>query len=366
MGLAITPRMKLILTLLLLAVPALAAPVKGELFMSTPPVNTSQGPAHMEVQAFEINNAADLQRAQAEIAAKTGATPTTELFHLEVTAKDYQHGSVESLTRESLASIEADIDTQNRLDPKPVQVEPPKGFFKRHYNVTLALVRFMSNTAVVSTGLIMGKGVSLEHAVLIGALAGSMSAAVQLKSDAVFKWLSNSVLMVNAAKKLGVLPVTDAPGVSERALKQVEMYSRWAMLETGFLLAVQSAMGLLNIPIAENLLFTVGKSTMSQGVFEIGVLKASEHLAGINPRWAAKSALFKNISMFAGSGISVLAAIGSMVDMPFANLGFATLTASGLVLTFSSKITKLKSVEQILTRWKFSKPRCGYLLQMVK
>ena len=359
--------MKLILTLLLFCLPALAAPVEGQIFMSTTPVETPVGATHMEVQAFEINSAADMNRVVRELEAKTAANPNTkEFFHLEVSSKDYHGSPLDGVARSATAEIEDGIKAENRMEPKPVQVDPPKGFFKKHYNVSLAFVRFLSNSAVVSTGLVIGKGVSLEHALMIGALAGTLSASVQLKSDVIFKWLSNSVLLVNAAKKMGLLPKTEAPGVTERALKQVEMYTRWSMLETGFLLTIQTGMALLNMPVAENLLLTVGKSTLSQGVFEIGVLKASDQLAGINPRWAAKSAVFKNVALFAGSGISVLAAVGSMVDMPFANLGFAALTASGVVLTFSSKISKLKPVEQILMRWKFSKMRCGYLLQMVK
>jgi hypothetical protein len=358
--------MKLILTFVLFALPAFSAPVQGDLFMSTTPVQTPSGQVHMEVQAFEINSSADMNRVVQELSAKTKATRSKELFHVEVRARGYRNARLENVAQNGAAEIESGITAENRMDPKPVSVEAPKGFFKRNYNVSLAFIRFLSNGAVVASGLVIGKGIAMEHALLIGALAGTLSATVQLKSDVIFKWLSNSVLLVNAAKKAGVLPVTEAPGVTERTLKQVEMYSRWAILETGFLLAIQTGMALLNMPVAENLLLTVGKSTLSQGVFEIGVLKASQQLAGINEKWAGKSAVFKNVALFAGSGISVLAAVGSMVDMPFANLGFAALTATGVVLTFSSKITKIKPVEQILALWRVSKPRCAFLLQTVK
>ena len=242
---------------------------------------------------------------------------------------------------------------------------PQTGVFKKHYNLTLAFVRFVANSATVTTGLVLGRGVSLEHALVIGALAGSLSAAVQIKSDAVFKWLSNSVLLVSTAKKLGLLPKSEGdPRIEEKTLKQLEMYGRWAMLETGFLLACRTAMSLLNIPVAENLFLTVAKSTGSQGVFEIGVLKAAALLEKMNPNWTEKAAVFKNVSLFAGSGISVLAAIGSMVGMPFSNLGFVALTGAGLVLNFSSKLVTLKPVEQILRRWKImQRVRCEMLFQ---
>ena len=330
-------------------------PSPQQAFLSTEPINTASGPAHLEVQSFEINNEQDLANARREILSKAD-TRSAESFRVDVTTTDYRPHRLDAAVKRVAAEIESRINSPNKLKPKPVSTTPPNAasFFKRNYNLTLSFVRFVANTSVVSSGLVVGAGVPMEHGLLIGALAGAMSGAIQLKSDVVMKWLSNSVLMVNAAKRLRLLPQNEGmePSRAERTLKEVEMYSRWALLETGFLLVVRTSMSLLNIPVTENLFMTVAKSTASQGIFEVGVLKASQQLEKINPRWNARSAVFKNVALFAGSGVSVLAAIGSMVNMPFANLGFVTLTATGLILTFAPKLAKNKTVQQILSRWR--------------
>lgn len=345
-----------------------------QLFLSTESVPTNKGDAHIEVQSFEINNQQDLAQAKAEILEKLGQDNKSEdLFVLEVQSKEYKSNSLEQTTRLSLNEIENSLDVKNKIKPQALITESPNkvNFLKKHYNITLGFVRFVANTATVSTGLIIGKGVSPEHALLVGTLAGALSGIIQVKSDALFKWLSNSVLLVKAAQKSGLLSKNETgfTRATEKTLKEVEMYGRWASLEAGFLLICQTAMTILNIPIAENLLLTVAKSTASQGVFEVGVLKATNELEKINPRWTTKAAVFKNVSLFAGSSISVLAAIGSMIDMPFANLGFVVLTATGVVLNFSSKIVKLKTLDRIFQKWRQpTLPRilfCKNLFQLI-
>jgi hypothetical protein len=258
-------------------------------------------------------------------------------------------------TEAVVGEVESLADARERLEQKNIEVEKPQqSFLKRHYNLTLAMVRFVANTGVVSVGLITGKGVPLEHALMIGALAGAISGGIQLKSAQVFAWLSNSVVLVNSAKRLGLISNAEGipPSRSERMLREVETYSKWALLETGFLLACHTAMGLLSIPVTENLFETVAKSTLSQGVFEVGILKAAEQLERMNPNWSNRAAVFKNVSIFAGSSISVLAAIGSMIGMPYSNLGFVVLTATGLVLNFSSKIVMSERGQRLLSKWK--------------
>lgn len=328
-----------------------------QLFLSTEKIPTDKGDAHIEVQSFEINSQKDLASAQAEIMEKLQLDNRSEdLFVLEVQSKQYKSSPLEQSSQLLLNEIESSLDVKNKIKPQPLIVDAPNkaNFFKKHYNITLGFVRFVTNAATVSTGLIIGKGVSPEHALLVGTLAGALSGIIQVKSDALFKWLSNSVILVKAAQKSGLLSKKETAftHAAERTLKEVEMYGRWATLEGGFLLICQTAMTLLNIPIAENIFLTIGKSTISQGVFEVGILKATAELEKINPRWTTRAAVFKNVSLFAGSGISVLAAIGSMIDMPFANLGFVVLTATGVVLNFSSKIVKLKPIDSILQKWR--------------
>jgi hypothetical protein len=328
-----------------------------QMFMTTQPIETDAGPAYMEVTSFKIQNERDLNSAREMIIGQIKyKAKTNELFKLHITAKDQpvnQHLAVK--TEAVVGEIENLVQALEKLEPKNIEVEKPKqSFLQRHYNLTLSFVRFVANSGVVSVGLITGKGVPLEHAFMIGALAGALSGAIQLKSTQVFAWLSHSVLLVNSAKRMGLISNTDGitPQRSERILREVETYSKWALLETGFLLSVHTAMGLLNIPVTENLFETVAKSTLSQGVFEVGILKASEQLEKMNSNWNNKVAVFKNVSIFAGSSISVLAAIGSMVGMPYSNLGFVVLTGTGLILNFSSKIIFSESGQRILSRWK--------------
>lgn len=328
-----------------------------QMFMTTQPIATEAGPVHLEVTAFNIQNERDLQTARETIVGQLRyRRVTNEIFRLNVSAKGMPvNNQLAVKTQAVVGEVESLVEASERLEQKNIEVEKPHpSFLKRHYNLTLALVRFVANTGVVSVGLITGKGVPLEHALMIGALAGAISGGIQIKSTQVFAWLSNSVVLVNSAKRLGLISNTNGltPASSERILREVETYSKWALLETGFLLACHTAMGLLSIPITENLFETVAKSTLSQGVFEVGILKAADQLERMNPRWSNRAAVFKNVSIFAGSSISVLAAIGSMVGMPYSNLGFVVLTATGLVLNFSSKIVMSERGQRLLTKWK--------------
>ncbi|MBY0554389.1 hypothetical protein K2P97_07665 [bacterium] len=329
-----------------------------ELFASTEPVQTDKGMAHLEVRSFEINTIQDLEQAKSEVLQKIRTDyKTGQFFVMGVQSADHQEKSLDQAAQLSINEIEALIEAEVKVKPAPLTVENPTkvNFFKRHYNLTLGFVRFVANASVVSTGLIIGKGVAPEHALLVGTLAGALSGIMQVKSEALFKWLSNSVLLVKAAQKTGLLSKQETrfTQTAEKTLKEVEMYGRWASLEAGFLLICQAAMTILNIPVAENLALTVAKSTASQGVYEVGVMKAAQQLEKMNPRWSNKISVFKNVSLFTGSGISVLAAIGSMIDMPFSNLGFVVLTGAGIVLNFSSKIKSLfGSTELIFRRWK--------------
>jgi hypothetical protein len=328
-----------------------------QLFLNTPDIQTSVGQAHLEVQSFSIDSAEDLNRAKREISEKLHSQNRSgDVFVIEARTDEHRTTQLDQSTAEAAEQMAALVEAEHRNNTVSVDLPQPenRSFLKKHYNLTLAFVRFVANAGVVSTGLIVGKGVPVEHALLIGVLAGAMSGAIQLKSDLVFRWLSNSVLLVNTAKRLGLLRSQDGnfAATGERTLREMEMYGRWAMLEAGFLLVARTAMSLLNIPVTENLFLTVGKSTASQGIYEVGIMKSTEMLGRMNSRWASRAAVFKNVALFAGSGVSVLAAIGSMIGMPFANLGFITLTATGLVLNFAPKLLKTKPVEQILQRWR--------------
>jgi hypothetical protein len=338
------------------------------LFMNTEAVPTAEGPAHMEVQSFDVSTPENLAEAKRQIQKDLIAKPKTRhFFRLNVSSSDQVQKQKSDIAAEITAQELAEEITAGYSSPvQNIKVESArKSFFKKHYNTTLALVRFVANSATVSVGLIVGKHIPLESAMMIGMLAGSMSAAIQLKSDVVFKWLSNSVLLVNTAKKLGLIKDTAGqdPEKTERLLKEVETYGRWASIEASFLMVCETAMMLLDIPVAENLLLTVAKSTGSQGIYEVGILKTTRELERMNPELANRRETFKNVALFAGSGISVLSAVGALIGMPYANLGFLVLTGTGVVLNFGPKLLRTKPVEKILRMWRPRKAmRCEALL----
>lgn len=324
-------------------------------FLQTESVPTPYGPGHMEVQSFDVSSSKDLEEAKRQIERSLGDKRTQHLYNLNVTASDHIPRPSDTAAAAATAEISGKVDSRHRSAQKNIKVEPARpGFLKRHYNTTLALVRFIANGATVTVGLIVGKEIPLEHALIIGALTGTMSAAIQLKSDKVMKWLSNSVLLVNAATKFGLIKATpgEDPSRAAKTLKEVEMYGRWASLEAAFLIVCETAMKVLEIPIAENIFSTVAKSTASQGVYEVGVLKTINRLDEMNPDLSSRHNVYKNLALFGGSGISVLAAVGALVGMPYANLGFLVLTGTGVVLNFGPKLAKSKPVEQIMRIWR--------------
>lgn len=328
-----------------------------QVFLSTEPVPSSEGPARIELQTFAISDEADLEAAKKELIAKS-TSKTGNVYTLNVVSTDYRPGALDTEVAKSVKQIEAAQNASVKIPAQSVMVDAPKrSFLRRHYNVTLGVVRFVVNSVIVTTGIVTGRGIPIESASLIGTLAGGMSGIIQVKSDVISKWMTDSRFMVKTAQRLGLIEKSSPETESklERAVIQAEKYGRWASLEAGFLFVCNTAMSLLNIPVNENLLMTVGKSTASQGLYEGGVLVLEEQLQKINPLWAlnGKTTVFRNVAFFAGSAVSALAAIGSMVGMPFSNLGFVTLSAAGVILNLSPKLIKLKPIEQILERWRF-------------
>lgn len=323
-------------------------------FLTTSSVPSQMGQAHLEVQNFQITNLDELSEAQTTIKAKfSGTQRLSEFFTLGVQSSDYRINSLEVNFQNTVRDIKSSVSADHVSEQNPVVVEPPRGnIFKRNYNLTLGVVRGVVNGATVFAGLVVGKGIPMEHAALIGLLAGSISGGIQIKSDFFFKWLADSVAFVNMAKRLRLIPNTDGaePSRAEKILKEVVMYSKWASMEGAFLLVIQTSMAMLNVPVTEGLISTIAKSTASQGVYEVGLMKAADQLGLINPRWAGRAQIFKNVSAFGGSTISVLAAIGTLVGMPFSNLGFVVLTSAGLVFTFGARILLREPVQKFLTK----------------
>jgi hypothetical protein len=331
-----------------------ALPSQLQYFITTESVASQMGPAHLEIQNFEINSPAELAEAQAAISGKmSGTQRVSEFFTLNVQSRNYRINSLEVSFQNSVREIKNSVSADHISEQPTTVVEPPRGnIFKRNYNLTLGLVRGVVNGATVFAGLVIGKGIPMEHAALIGVLAGAISGGIQIKNEFFFKWLGDSVSFVNQAKRLRLIPDTDGadPSRAERILKEAVMYSKWASMEAAFLLVIQTSMAMLNVPITEGLLSTVLKSTASQGVYDVGTLKIADQFESINPRWARHTQTFKNIAAFGGSAISVLAAIGAMVGVPFANYGFVVLAGAGLVFNVGARVTTKEPVQRFIQR----------------
>ncbi len=325
--------------------------------IKTLPIETSAGPVHVETHGFGIDNPEALAKAQQRILEITKNDPKSDhYFSSVVSTTEHKKSEMDKAVAGTVSEIEESISNTNNTKINPVVVNPPDktSFFKKHYNHTLALVRFISNSSVVTTGLIVGQGISIDHAIYIGLLTGALSATAQLKNKSILNWYSNSVLLVKAAKKMGLLPNenNDNNNKAEKIITEVQKYGKWATIETGFLLVVQTAMSVLNIPVMESLALTVGKSVASQGIYDLGVLKLADEIKKTNPNLGPKVEVMKDVAIFSGSAIWALAAIGSMTGVPIANYLFVTLTAAGLVLNLSPWVTKLKPIDAILKNWR--------------
>lgn len=335
--------------------PARPAPTSQlQYFLTTDSVPTQMGPAHLEIQNFEINNATELSEAQAAISVKmSGTQRVSEFFTLNVQSRNYRVNSLEVSFQNSVREIKNSVSADHVSEQPTTVVEPPRGnIFKRNYNLTLGLVRGVVNGATVFAGLVVGKGIPMEHAALIGVLAGAISGGIQIKNEFFFKWLGDSVFFVNQAKRLKLIPDTDGadPSRAEKILKEAVMYTKWASMEAAFLLVIQTSMAMLNVPVTEGLLSTVLKSTGSQGVYDVGTMKLADNFEAVNPRWARHTQTFKNISAFSGSAISVLAAIGAMVGVPFANYGFVVLAGTGLIFNVGARMLLKDSTQRFIER----------------
>lgn len=330
-------------------------------FITTEPVSTPQGQAHLEVTSVEIRSEQDLKVAQELIENAKASTPSSA----EVTV--YNVKLEDSEPTELSKKTQALVQEQMKGAATADAILPKQSFLKRHYNTTLALVRLVANTAVVYTGLVMGQGIRGDHALYVGLLAGAMSGAVQLKSEELYRWIERATFVTNKAKKMGILQSTEEGAElpkAEKLIIEAEKYTRWWVLEVGFLAACKGLMAWLNIPDGSDIWTTSFKSTATQGVYEVGVLRAATILGKIKPEWASRANVFKNVSYFAGSSLSVLAAVAVMAGLPIANMGFIVLGATGVVLNLVPRLATSEPVQKMLTRLRSHKSGdCGQLFQ---
>lgn len=337
----------------------LVAPQKyNQVRIKTAPVSieTPAGPAlaHVEVLAININNKEDLEKARIELGQDIEKNPKTEnLILMEVLEESAKTDpSLDDSTQVVINELKNSIIADNKkvFKPSMVHLTGVKEFFKENYNGTLAIVRFVLNSAVITTELISSKGVPLEYAAIVGILTGAMSGAVQYKSDVLYKWISNSMFVVNMAKKHGLIKTTADNSVTqeEKILNEIVFYGKWTLMEFTFLSICQTAMSLLEIATNDNILSTTAKTVVSQGLFERGVTKVEDALKKSYPNSNNTATVLRNSALFMGSGISVLCAIGVFAGIPYANMGFVLLTGLGVLLNFNPWLFKLTKREAFI------------------
>lgn len=337
------------------------SPLKyNQIKIKTAPISieTPSGPAlaQIEVQAINIQTKDDLENARIELGLNIKKNPNTEnLILMEVIEENAKTDtSLDDSTQIVIDELQNSIKSEKKTVFKPATVKLPdvKGFFKKNYNGTLAVVRFILNSTVITTELVSSKGVPLEYAAIVGLLVGAMSGAIQLKSAFVYKIISDSMFFVDMAKKSGLIKQTndDTISTNEKVLREIVFYGKWSLMEYAFLSISQSAMEFYDISTNDNVLLTMLKTVASQGFFERGVIKVEAELKNSYPNSIGTATVFKNSALFLGSTISVLCAIGVFAGVPYANMGFVLLTGLGVVLNFKPGLSQLRKRQDYLDK----------------
>lgn len=322
----------------------------SEYVLQTPAVQTPAGVSHIDVHAFKLDSGEDLARAQTTIAAASAGLPAPQgFFELTVTTAGSSSAISDELLHQAAQSIQADLKPEGGDAPQSFVVEAARAepFLKRHYNAALAFVRVFVSGAPMTAGIIMSNGGSIEHALLIGLLAGSISGAVQLKSDLYFRFLENSDLAIRNLQKFGLFTdyIRHSPASrGASALLYSERFTRWYLVELGFLWAVNTAMALLDVPTEGGiyLYLTALMAMASQGLYEsFGILRSSKLIRSF-PKWANRAPVFTNVMALTGSAASNLSSALGLMGLPVAYLGFGVLLTSGAVLGLAPEIMRAK------------------------
>lgn len=223
------------------------------------------------------------------------------------------------------------------------------------FNLTLTVIRFFLNTGTTTAGLVYGKNIDLGSALLIGVLTGSITAAFQYKTLAFGQWIDNSHLLIKTAQKLKLLSKKAEADykIAEKALKEAQKYSKWGLAEAAFLGVTTLAMVALNIPVNDNLISTVLLTTATQGFYDIGAINLTKSMKNKFPDSISKIDRSYQLAIFFGSGISVFAAISSLIGLPIGETGFILLMASGAIFNlypaydYIKKQYRIKSCQKL-------------------
>lgn len=282
---------------------------------------------------------------------------TAEIIGVEGENKPAKDKNVDINNSEVRKQISESIIAENKLDLGSIEVPINKNdsFYKKYYNESLAIVRLILNTTVVTTELITIKGAPFEYAAIVGLVVGGMSGLIQWKSDTLYKWLKNSFYIESKARALGFIKgdASERDTSAKSKLNNFVYYAKWTLLEYSFLTISKLAMSLFDIASNESIHSAVAKTVLSQGFFEHQVVNMEERINQASPNNKFKATVFRNIALFGGSTLSIISAVGVLSGIPYADFGFVLLGGFGVVLSASPKIYDYFKSKQLLSLFKF-------------
>lgn len=212
---------------------------------------------------------------------------------------------------------------------------------------TLTLIRLLANGTVTTLSLFVTQDVGLGYAMFIGATVGVTTAALQYHTKTFANWLKNSYTLVRLAEQMKFLKPgasTRVDDLSTKILSETEKYVKWGLTEAVFIKMINLLTQLGSIPTSDVFWLTVLKSTASQGIFDIGITKLSQNLEKNYPHLKKNINNLEHAGLFSSSIISVFSALGALIGLPSADLGFMVLAGGGIILntypTYQSFKTK--------------------------
>ncbi len=226
-----------------------------------------------------------------------------------------------------------------------------QNWFVRNNNIVYTTIRFVLNGATIGATMIYSLNVPLANALLLGLLAGSMSGLIQYNVVKYRDWLESDAFVRNFKIETydWESPLkNDFKEFYNDFLSVAGQYTKFGLSETVFVSLARLAMWLLNIPSQTvgfkanlvNVIKTSIRSTVAQGVAELGLFKDLEVQKAYGGWSDQFAALIRNTSVFLISAASVAVAalqlvrpeLGGVIELGFFELpvGFAAITTVGL------------------------------------
>jgi hypothetical protein len=305
---------------------------QAEVFVVRQEVLSPDQNERIEVTAYVAENEADRQKIIAEIKriyrSDLAANPALET-HFEAIrfpsegrspdSDDGIHSSLEEISEgrpisETVVSKEAASSLKARFG----------SWFKKNYRITFALTRGTLNAGVTTWGLLVGSGLPIEVALPTGIITGAMSASLQYW----YGWLRDEFLHKSFAHLL--------PEKFRNTVKAVSPFSRWYLLEVGFVGVIDVVMTLLGAPTTNTpakLAKTAAMALGSQGLLETGINRSIKNglEKAVDSSKRARLLLKGDLLALGISVLSVSASIADMQGLPAGVTVFGSMAAGGTI-----------------------------------